>query len=54
MVNLGVMATITQSIDAETAIKVAEAFGKKVYERDDTPTTYVLPVAGSCLIVKML
>jgi hypothetical protein len=30
MVNMGVMATITQSIDAETGIRVAEAFGKRV------------------------
>ncbi len=28
MLNMGVMATITQSIDADTAIAVAEAFGK--------------------------
>jgi hypothetical protein len=30
MVSMGVMATITQSIDAETAIAVAEAFGRVV------------------------
>ncbi|EWM21037.1 translation initiation factor if-2 [Nannochloropsis gaditana] len=30
MVNMGVMATITQSIDAETGVRVAEAFGRQV------------------------
>jgi len=30
MVSMGVMATITQSIDAETAVTVAEAFGRVV------------------------
>jgi translation initiation factor IF-2 len=30
MINMGIMATITQSVDAESAVVVAEAFGKKV------------------------
>jgi HJR/Mrr/RecB family endonuclease len=38
MINMGIMATITQSVDAETAVVVAEAFGKKIV-RDVLPDT---------------
>ncbi|CAN0455791.1 unnamed protein product, partial [Discosporangium mesarthrocarpum] len=30
MLDLGIMATITQSIDAETAVQIATTFGKEV------------------------
>jgi len=40
MINMGVMATVTQSVDADTGSRVAEAFGKKVVrqkiDKDDT------------------